>query len=71
MMPDWPRVLLTTVTFEEGGRRTKLRLTWVPHQASEAEVACFAAAIGGLARAGTPAWSFLQSCWPNCRLERE
>jgi uncharacterized protein YndB with AHSA1/START domain len=45
MMPDWPRVLLTTVTFEEGGGRTKLRLTWIPHEASEAEVACFAAAI--------------------------
>lgn len=45
MMPDWPRVLLTTVTFEENGGRTKLRLTWVPHQASESEVACFAAAI--------------------------
>jgi len=45
MMPDWPRVLLTTVTFEEDGGRTKLRLTWIPHEASEAEVACFAAAI--------------------------
>jgi hypothetical protein len=50
MMPDWPRVLLTTVTFEEGGRRTKLRLTWVPHQANEAEVACFAAAIERLGK---------------------
>jgi hypothetical protein len=38
-------VLLTTVTFEEDGGRTRLRLTWVPHQASEAEIACFAAAI--------------------------
>jgi uncharacterized protein YndB with AHSA1/START domain len=47
MMTDWPRVLLTTVTFEEDGGRTKLRLTWAPHQASAAEIACFAAAIGG------------------------
>jgi len=46
-MKDWPRVLLTTVTFEEDGAQTKLRLTWVPHEASEAEIACFAAAIGG------------------------
>lgn len=44
MMPDWPR-LLTTVTFEETGGRTRLRLTWVPHEASEAEVRCFDAAI--------------------------
>ena len=49
MMPDWPRVLLTTVTFaEEEEGRTKLRLTWVPHEASEAEIACFAAALAGM-----------------------
>lgn len=48
MMPDWPRVLLTTVTFEEDGGRTKLRLTWVPHEASEAEIACFSAALAGM-----------------------
>jgi uncharacterized protein YndB with AHSA1/START domain len=48
MMADWPRVLLTTVTFAADGARTRLRLTWVPHEASAAEIACFAAAIGGL-----------------------
>jgi uncharacterized protein YndB with AHSA1/START domain len=47
MMANWPRVLLTTVTFEETGSQTKMRLTWVPHEASAAEIACFAAAIGG------------------------
>ena len=45
MMADWPRVLLTTVTFEPNGDQTRLRLTWVPHGASAAEIACFAAAI--------------------------
>lgn len=48
MMPDWPRVLLTTVTFEEEGGQTRMRLTWIPHEASEAEIACFAAAIEGM-----------------------
>jgi uncharacterized protein YndB with AHSA1/START domain len=48
MMADWPRVLLTTVTFEEGGGRTTMRLTWTPHDASAAEIACFAAAIDGM-----------------------
>ena len=47
-MPDWPRVLLTTVTFTRDGDRTHLRLTWVPHEATAAEIACFAAAIGGM-----------------------
>lgn len=47
MMADWPRVLCATVTFEEDGDKTHMRLTWVPHEASEAEIACFAAAIDG------------------------
>ena len=50
MMPDWPRALLTTVTFEEDGERTKLRLTLSPHEASEAEIACFAAAMEGMGK---------------------
>ena len=48
MMADWPRVLLTTVTFEQIGSRTKVRLTWIPHEASAAEIACFAGAIAGM-----------------------
>lgn len=49
-MPDWPRSLLTVVTFAQAGEQTELRLEWSPHEASDAEIACFAAAIGGLGR---------------------
>lgn len=48
MQEDWPRVLLTTVTFEEAADSTRLKLTWVPHEATAEEIACFEAAIGGL-----------------------
>jgi len=48
MMPDWPRKLLTTVTFTADGDQTDLRLIWTPHEASEAEIACFSGAIAGL-----------------------
>jgi uncharacterized protein YndB with AHSA1/START domain len=48
MMKDWPRVLLTTVTLERSGAQTALRLTWVPHEATPAEIACFRAAVGGM-----------------------
>ena len=48
MMADWPRVLLTTVTFEETGAKTKVRLTMVPLDATEAEIACFSAAMAGM-----------------------
>ena len=50
MMADWPRVLLTTVTFEPDGKRTRVRLTWVPHEASEAEIACFTSAMSGMGK---------------------
>ena len=50
MMPDWPRVMLTTVTFTDDDGGTKLRLTWVPHEATEAEIACFAGAMDGFGR---------------------
>jgi len=47
-MPDWPRVLMTTVTLEAAGDKTRMRLTWVPHEATHAEINCFAGAMGGL-----------------------
>ena len=50
MMADWPKQLLTTVTFEAEGDRTKMRLTWVPHDASDAEIACFAGATEGMGK---------------------
>ena len=50
MMPNWPLTLLTTVTFESADDKTKMQLTWSPHEASEAEIAGFAAAMEGLGR---------------------
>lgn len=47
-MPDWPRTLLTIVTLTAAGAQTQMRLTWSPHQASEAEIACFAASMDSL-----------------------
>ena len=48
MMPDWPRVLLTTVTFEDRGDKTSVRLTQVPLDATDAEIACFAKTMEGM-----------------------
>lgn len=45
MMENWPRVLRTTVTFEANGDKTELRLTWAPHEATEAEIEGFANAM--------------------------
>ena len=50
MMPDWPRVLLSTVTFEGEGSSTNVRLTMVPIDATDAEIACFAGAMEGFGK---------------------
>ena len=45
MMPDWPRILLTTITFSEtgaNGQQTNVRLSQIPVDATEAEMTCFA-----------------------------
>jgi uncharacterized protein YndB with AHSA1/START domain len=44
MAPDWPLRMLTTFTFDDlGGGKTKLTTTSVAFEATEAEVAVFAA----------------------------
>ncbi len=48
MMADWPRVLLTTVTFEDQGDHTGVRLSQVPFEATDAEIACFAEAMANM-----------------------
>lgn len=43
--PNWPKVLLTTVTFEEEGADTRMRLHQVPLRANAAQRAEFVATI--------------------------
>lgn len=42
MMPDWPRLLLTTVLFADDGLSTKVHLTQTPVKPTDSEIACFA-----------------------------
>ncbi|MCH7834472.1 MAG: SRPBCC domain-containing protein [Proteobacteria bacterium] len=48
MMADWPRVLLTTVLFEDMGDKTNVRLSQVPLEATDAEIGCFAGAMANM-----------------------
>jgi uncharacterized protein YndB with AHSA1/START domain len=48
MMPDWPRILLTTVTLEDMGEKTNVRLSQIPLDATDAEIACFAKMKDGM-----------------------
>lgn len=47
-MADWPRVLLTTVIFEDMGDKTNVRLSQIPIDATDAEIACFASIMAGM-----------------------
>ncbi len=41
MMPDWPRMLLITVSFTQMDEKTSVRISQIPMEATEAEIACF------------------------------
>lgn len=68
MMPDWPRVLLTTVTFDPAGAATDLRLTWSPHEASAAEIACFAAAMDRMGKGWDAGMALLEKLLAEMQL---
>ncbi len=59
MMPDWPRILLTTVTFEEAGGRTNVRLSQIPFEATAAEIACFAKMKDGMSGGWGGGYAFI------------
>ncbi|NNL87852.1 MAG: SRPBCC domain-containing protein [Marinicaulis sp.] len=48
MMPEWPKTLLTTVTFTEEHGKTKVRLSQVPLNATKEEEAAFAATMANM-----------------------
>jgi uncharacterized protein YndB with AHSA1/START domain len=36
-MESWPLQMLSTVTFEEQGKKTKVTVQWSPHEATDLE----------------------------------
>jgi uncharacterized protein YndB with AHSA1/START domain len=41
MSPTWPRQMLSTVTFDEVGKKTRVTVSWLPLEASELETKTF------------------------------
>ncbi len=48
MMPGWPRLLLTTVEFQDQGEQTLVILTQIPMEASAEEIDCFTKMMAGM-----------------------
>ncbi len=70
MMADWPRTLLTTVTFEEMGDKTNVRLTQIPLEATDAEIACFAAAMSGMDNGWGSGYAILDEMFVELQTEK-
>lgn len=69
MMPDWPRVLLSTVTFEGAGSSTNVRLTMVPIDATDAEIACFAGAMDGFGKGWGSGFAIMDEMFAEMQAE--
>ena len=52
-MPDWPRIIVTTIGFSQVDDGTRMRLSQVPYDATDAEIAFFTQGIQGL----EPGWA--------------
>ena len=69
MKADWPKVLLTIVTFEDMGSNTNVRLKWVPLDATEAEIACFAGAMEGLGKGWGAGYAIMDELFAELQAE--
>ena len=70
MMADWPRTLLTTVTFKEMGDKTNVRLTQIPLEATDEEIACFAAAMSGMDNGWGSGYAILDEMFVELQTEK-
>ncbi len=70
MMADWPRILLTTVVFEDRGNRTNVRLTQVPIEATDAEIACFAAKMAGMDKGWGSGYAIMDELFVELQAEK-
>jgi uncharacterized protein YndB with AHSA1/START domain len=66
-MPDWPHLLLTTVTFETRGEKTNVRLSQVPHEATDAEIACFAEMMAGMSKGWGSGYGIMDEIFAELR----
>jgi uncharacterized protein YndB with AHSA1/START domain len=62
MAPTWPLEMLATTTFEDAGPgRTRVTISWLPHQSDAAGNATFDAARPGMEQGFGGMWSKLES----------
>jgi uncharacterized protein YndB with AHSA1/START domain len=70
MMADWPRVLLTTVIFEDMGDKTNVSLSQVPIDPTDAEVTCFAATMAGMGKGWGSGYTIMDEIFEELRAEK-
>ena len=67
MMPDWPTTLLTTVTFSADGDKTNVRLSQIPMDATEAEIACFTNMMAGMSKGWGSGFAIIEEMLEDMR----
>ncbi len=70
MMPNWPKVLLATVSFTSNDEKTQVRLTMVPFEASEEEANAFAQAMAGMDNGWGSGYKILDEILDQLNAER-
>lgn len=70
MMADWPRLLLTTVTFEDMGEKTNVRLSQIPMEATDAEINCFATAMSGMDKGWGSGYTIMDELFAELQAEQ-
>ena len=68
-MADWPHLLLTTVIFEDMGEKTNVRLSQVPIEATDAEIACFAGAMAGMGKGWGSGYAIMDEMFVELQAE--
>lgn len=71
MMPDWPKMLLTTATFEEVGNKTNARLSQVPLDPTEAEITCFESMMAGMSGGWGKGYAIIDELLAKMRLDKK
>ena len=69
-MVDWPRLLLTTVIFEDMGEKTNVRLSQIPTEATDAEIKCFATAMSGMDKGWGSGYAIMDELFVELQAEQ-
>ena len=58
------------LTFEDESPKTNLQLTWAPHDATDAEIACFADAVANMGKGWESGFAIMDEMFAELQAEK-